>query len=191
MRGDGGFQPGMAPQRVDSWRQASRWKRGFFGGSKFEVMGKFALLVLALAAYAMTGPSGGSSIGAELDQASVSTARLSPSRRRSRRRRPRRSAAARRCDRWARVGWPRGRSRATHLVPSQVALFSVVCGSLQCQYHARRRVGPVDAASSNFEIHRLVPFVRAVMLSRTRVWLAKRPRLSPPSRFASTEVRSS
>ena len=57
MRGDGEFIPGKGPQRIDSWKQASRWKRGFMGGNPMEVVFKFALLILALAAYALTGPS--------------------------------------------------------------------------------------------------------------------------------------
>ena len=56
MRGDGEFIPGKPHQRIDTWKQASRWKRGFLGGSQMEVAAKLALLVLALAAYALTGP---------------------------------------------------------------------------------------------------------------------------------------
>lgn len=62
MAGDGEYTPYGGAQRVDSWRNASRWRRAFCSGrctfcgiSLPSVLPKTALLVLALAAYAMSG----------------------------------------------------------------------------------------------------------------------------------------
>lgn len=62
MAGDGKFTPYTGPQRIDSWKQWSRWRRAFFSGTHKlgpyqvpSVLGKTFLLLLTLACFSMAG----------------------------------------------------------------------------------------------------------------------------------------
>lgn len=35
--------PGVAPRQIDTWRNWSRWQRGFFGGGRKQVTYKYVL----------------------------------------------------------------------------------------------------------------------------------------------------
>ncbi|GAA5957433.1 hypothetical protein JCM8115_006988 [Rhodotorula mucilaginosa] len=56
IRGDEGFQTaGVRPRQIDTWRQASRWRRAIFGGSTKSTILKFVYFVFFLAALATAG----------------------------------------------------------------------------------------------------------------------------------------
>ncbi|KAF7354431.1 Transmembrane amino acid transporter protein-domain-containing protein [Mycena venus] len=47
--------PGVAPRQIDSWRQLSRWKRGFLAGGRKRVYWKFVNVLFFLASLATAG----------------------------------------------------------------------------------------------------------------------------------------